>query len=81
MGDMGNNMQMVFRMLAGIGAPVTLADVREALPLHPRSVEDALRALVRGGYVCVRYQITDGATCPLDARGRKRRGGMRGARK
>ena len=71
----GNNMQAVFRALADLGEPMTLADVRATLPyLHPRSVEDALRALARGGYVTIRYTIAKGATCPQDERGRKGRG-------
>ena len=71
----GNNMQTVFRALADLGESMTLADIRDTLPyLHPRSVEDALRALARGGYVTIRYAITKGATCPQDERGRKGRG-------
>ena len=71
----GNNMQAVFRALIDLGEPMTLADIRATLPyLHPRSVEDALRALVRGGYVTARYTLADGATCPQDGRGRKGRG-------
>ena len=68
----GNNMQAVFRALIDLGEPMTLADIRATLPyLHPRSVEDALRALARGGYVTIRYAITKGATCPQDQRGKK----------
>jgi hypothetical protein len=71
----GNNMQAVFRALIDLGEPMTLADIRATLPyLHPRSVEDALRALARGGYVTIRYTIAKGATCPQDGRGRKGRG-------
>jgi len=68
----GNNMQTVFRALADLGESMTLADIRDTLPyLHPRSVEDALRALARGGYVTIRYTIAKGATCPQDQRGKK----------
>lgn len=77
----GNNMQMAFDAIADIDGAVTLDQVRKALPaLHPRSVEDALRALVRGGYLRIRYELVDGARCPLDTRGQRKRGGARGAR-
>ena len=71
----GNNMQTVFRALADLGEPMTLADVRSALPyLHPESVKEALRGLARGGFVIVHYRLAEGATCPQDERGRKGRG-------
>lgn len=75
-----NNMQMVYEALIAIAGVTTLDQVRAALPLHPRSVDDALRALVRGGYVRVRYEIIEGARPPTDTRGRKKRGGARAAR-
>ena len=77
----GNNQQTVFDALTELDAGATLDQVRKALPgLHPRSVEDALRALVRGGYLRVRSELVEGARCPVDTRGRKKRGDTLGAR-